>query len=376
MNQSKYLYNTFIIILFINKIRVGKTCLTKMISNNTFEESYKQTIIISIANKTAILTDNSKIQLKLIDSPGNLDFKNLNTISKILNKLKALFIVFDLTNQKSFEKIKDLINKCQKYIDENNKGDKNKQPKTFSDLPILVIGNKKDLTSDIKVKKAEVQDFVDKLQKEKKLVYINYHEVSVKENKGIENLYQDIIFFYNQTRINTKLTNQQKEINNSESTNIEETGEIKKPNLNKNMMIFHQMLDKVKKPLINEISRLKEENKKEKLNLEKKIDDSVAKFKKEKNLLMEKIKSYENKNKDINLKFKITNIEDVITIKAKGDSKLFEVLNMLYELCPGMSNLKIDGFSVEGKKDIKIDEMKTVSENKLDNNSILIINSN
>jgi hypothetical protein len=136
------------------------------------------------------------------------------------------------------------------------------------------------------------------------------------------------------------------------------------------------MLDKVKKPLINEISRLKEENKKEKLNLEKKIDDSVAKFKKEKNLLMEKIKSYENKNKDINLKFKITNIEDVITIKAKGDSKLFEVLNMLYELCPGMSNLKIDGFSVEGKKDIKIDEMKTVSENKLDNNSILIINSN
>ena len=349
------IYNTFIIILFINKIRVGKTCLTKMISNNTFEESYRQTIIISIANKTAILTDNSKIQLKLIDSPGNLDFKNLNTISKILNKLKALFIVFDLTNQKSFEKIKDLINKC---------------------LPILVIGNKKDLTSDIKVKKAEVQDFVDKLQKEKKLVYINYHEVSVKENKGIENLYQDIIFFYNQTRINTKLTNQQKEINNSESTNIEETGEIKKPNLNKNMMIFHQMLDKVKKPLINEISRLKEENKKEKLNLEKKIDDSVAKFKKEKNLLMEKIKSYENKNKDINLKFKITNIEDVITIKAKGDSKLFEVLNMLYELCPGMSNLKIDGFSVEGKKDIKIDEMKTVSENKLDNNSILIINSN
>ena len=90
MNQSKYLYNTFIIILFINKIRVGKTCLTKMISNNTFEESYRQTIIISIANKTAILTDNSKIQLKLIDSPGNLDFKNLNTISKILNKLKAL----------------------------------------------------------------------------------------------------------------------------------------------------------------------------------------------------------------------------------------------------------------------------------------------
>jgi hypothetical protein len=40
-----------------------------------------------------------------------------------------------------------------------------------------------------------------------------------------------------------------------------------------------------------------------------------------------------------------------------------------------MENLKIKGFSVEGKKDMKIDEMKTVSENKLEDNTILIINT-
>ena len=97
----------------------------------------------------------------------------------------------------------------------------------------------------------------------------------------------------------------------------------------------------------------------------------------EKELLVNERRSSKLKNYNVPKEIEFTtNIEDVITIKAKGDSKLFEVLNMLYELCPGMSNLKIDGFSVEGKKDIKIDEMKTVSENKLDNNSILIINSN
>jgi hypothetical protein len=66
---------------------------------------------------------------------------------------------------------------------------------------------------------------------------------------------------------------------------------------------------------------------------------------------------------------------DVISIKAKKDSKLFEVINMLCELCPGMEKLKIKGLNIEGKNDIKIDEMKTVSENKLEDNTILIINS-
>ena len=66
---------------------------------------------------------------------------------------------------------------------------------------------------------------------------------------------------------------------------------------------------------------------------------------------------------------------DIISIKAKKDSKLFEVINMLCELCPGMEKLKIKGLNIEGKNDIKIDEMKTVSENKLEDNTILIINS-
>jgi len=140
------------------------------------------------------------------------------------------------------------------------------------------------------------------------------------------------------------------------------------------MVIFHQMLDQIKKPLIAEISRLKEENKKDKLNMEKKIQDIMNKVNKDKTTTKEK-NTNEEKKEDLNLKFKMKDNSDVISIKAKRDSKLFEILNMLCELCPGMENLKIKGFSVEGKKDMKIDEMKTVSENKLEDNTILIINT-
>ena len=240
---------------------------------------------------------------------------------------------------------------------------------------MLIIGNKIDLISERKLKNSEIQNYVNNLQKEKNLVYINYNQVSVKDNKNIESLYQEILFFYYQQRINTKIANNPKEEEKTSTpTKSQEKNDKKKPNLKKNMVIFHQMLDQIKKPLIAEISRLKEENKKDKLNMEKKIQDIMNKVNKDKTTTKEK-NTNEEKKEDLNLKFKMKDNSDVISIKAKRDSKLFEILNMLCELCPGMENLKIKGFSVEGKKDMKIDEMKTVSENKLEDNTILIINT-
>ena len=240
---------------------------------------------------------------------------------------------------------------------------------------MLIIGNKIDLISERKLKNSEIQNYVNNLQKEKNLVYINYNQVSVKDNKNIESLYQEILFFYYQQRINTKIANNPKEEEKTSTpTKSQEKKDTKKPNLNKNMVIFHQMLDQIKKPLIAEISRLKEENKKDKLNMKKKIQDIMNKVNKDKTTTKEK-NTNEEKKEDLNLKFKMKDNSDVISIKAKRDSKLFEILNMLCELCPGMENLKIKGFSVEGKKDMKIDEMKTVSENKLEDNTILIINT-
>ena len=238
---------------------------------------------------------------------------------------------------------------------------------------MLVIGNKIDLNSERRIKNTDLLNYVNTLQKDKKLVYINYLQASVKDNKGIESLYQDILFFYYQQRINNKIASVPEEEDKESSVNEDDNKNIQKPKLNKNMIIFHQMLDKIKKPLISEISRLKEENKKDKLNMEKKIQDMMNKFNKEKNSLKDK-NTNENKKEDLNLKFKMKD-SDIISIKAKKDSKLFEVINMLCELCPGMEKLKIKGLNIEGKNDIKIDEMKTVSENKLEDNTILIINS-
>ena len=76
---------------------------------------------------------------------------------------------------------------------------------------MLIIGNKIDLISERKLKNSEIQNYVNNLQKEKNLIYINYNQVSVKDNKNIESLYQEILFFYYQQRINTKIANNPKE---------------------------------------------------------------------------------------------------------------------------------------------------------------------
>ena len=46
---------------------------------------------------------------------------------------------------------------------------------------------------------------------------------------------------------------------------------------------------------------------------------------------------------------------------------------MLYELCPYINNMNIKGFCIEGKENEKIDEMKTVDENKLVNGSLIVL---
>ena len=46
---------------------------------------------------------------------------------------------------------------------------------------------------------------------------------------------------------------------------------------------------------------------------------------------------------------------------------------MLYELCPDINDMDIKGFCLEGKENEKIDEMKTVNENKLINGSLIVL---
>ena len=132
------------------------------------------------------------------------------------------------------------------------------------------------------------------------------------------------------------------------------------------------------------------------------MDKLKKDFENNKNILNEKINTIENKNKelenqillknkeiqdlkelfdnsslnkDISLKFKIpdSNSKKEIIINTKEGKRFSEVINTLYELCPYLNNLKIKCFCLDENESKKIDEMKTVYENKLTNESIIYL---
>ena len=398
-----------------------------------YNEAYKKTERIDVTNRIITLSENtenkkipyqqySKIQLRLFDSSGDGGDKNIN--SKLISGMKALIVIFDVTNPNTFKTIRNNIENAKNFFEESKKGitaeDKLiKQPDLFKDIPIMIVGNKLDMGGEQKIKKSQVDEFILNFNKENNFSLIKYYEISVKENTGIDNIFQDIIFYYFKRKIDTNALNKTNNTDNSQNkinisydeNEIKEDNEKgnnknKKPSLDKGMFVFHQMINKMKKQVIKEINELKEEklqeiNKNKKL--EEKIDLITNNFNQEKNEMKEKINLFENKTneleneiknknkeiedlkkqlneyilstKDITLKFKINDesINDEISINAKGETKVSEVLGMLYELCPYINNMDIKGFCIEGKEDEKIDEMKTVNENKLVNGSLIVL---
>ena len=359
--------------------------------------------------------------------------------------MKALYILFDLTKEESFKRISNYINLSIKFFEmckknkirEKEKDNIIKQPEFFKDIPILIIGNKSDLTEKRKISIEKIKKFIENLKNENKFKDITYHEISVKEDVGIEKIFQETIFYYlkrnfasnrQNNNVEGSLSNKHSDklifnidkfdnlnnINLEKKTNFssknvfddskkdkileikEEALERKKrPFMDKNMVILHQMLDKVKKQYYNEVISLKEENKKQIEIITKDFDNKL-------NILNEKVNIIENKNKelenqikikneeieklkvqinnntsdkDITLKFKIPDekFENEININTYGGKRISEVINDLYELCPYLFNLKVKNFCLEGYENKKIDEMKTVNENNLSNGSVILL---
>ena len=338
-----------------------------------YKDEYKETNIIDVTNKILTLTNNndknipyseySKFQLRLFDTPGKGMSDGMSV--KLFSDMKALFILFDITNENTYHSIDKKIENTKNVFEKRIKNGDNenilKQPKSFEEIPLLIIGNKSDLETQRKIKQIQAETLVNNLKEKNKFSFIKYHEISIKENKGIENILEDIILYYFKRKFDTAIS---KELKNTEDDKEKEK-EMKKPSLDKNLFIYHQMLVKFKKKILIEVENSKNEYEKELKNRNEQIENMKKKLE---DLVL-------STKKKLSLIFKIPDkdIKDEIIINTKGETKVYDVINMLYELCPSINNLNIKGFCLEGKENEMIDEMKTVNENKLVNGSVIAL---
>ncbi len=108
---------------------VGKTSIIRRFSENRFLADYRATIGLNIISHEFESFGNI-INVALWDIGAQEYFRRYR--KTYYNGAQAGFIVFDLTSKKSFENIKNWYNELNEFIN-------------IKDLPVMIIGNKKDL---------------------------------------------------------------------------------------------------------------------------------------------------------------------------------------------------------------------------------------
>jgi len=149
-------------IILLGDVSVGKTSILGRYINNSFDEKYKCTIQVECKTKMIDLDLNTVVKMNIWDTCGQEKFRILT--KQYYRECQGAIIVFDLTNKRSFDYVKNWIEELHKYAPEN--------------VSILIVGNKSDLTAKKKVNKEEI----------KKLVEPNdylYYDVSAKNGNNI-----------------------------------------------------------------------------------------------------------------------------------------------------------------------------------------------
>ncbi len=153
-------------VALIGESKVGKTCIYNRYCFGTFDSKTEPTMDVHYENKEIKFSDNTSINLGIWDTTG---INKYRILSKILTKgAKAIILIYDITNEKSFNELKTFW--YGNFKDEGS--------------ILYVVGNKCDL-DDKKVKDEEAKEYAEKIG-------ASFFTVSAKDNIGLSALFEKI----------------------------------------------------------------------------------------------------------------------------------------------------------------------------------------
>ena len=138
MAEPKYIIK----ICLLGEANVGKTSLVYRFIENKFRENYKSTLGVNLLKKDINISGYGDVSAQIWDLGGQESFKSLRKL--YLEGANGACLVYDMTNKESFEKLGEWI---ESFRDARG------------DAPIILIGNKSDLESQIKITESESKEY-------------------------------------------------------------------------------------------------------------------------------------------------------------------------------------------------------------------------
>jgi len=138
MAESKYIIK----ICLLGEANVGKTSLVYRFIENKFRENYKSTLGVNLLKKDMEIDEYGGVSAQIWDLGGQESFKSLRQL--YLEGANGALLIYDMTSKKTFEKLDEWV---QDFRDARN------------DAPIILIGNKSDLETQIKISESEATDY-------------------------------------------------------------------------------------------------------------------------------------------------------------------------------------------------------------------------
>jgi len=164
--EKKYEHKFSFKVIVIGDPRVGKTTLILRYIDKAFRELYIPTIGVQVSLKYLELDELTQVKLHLWDIAGQDLFEKVR--EKFYSGSHAVLLVYDVTNPKTFRNIEKW------YLD---------MVKVVGKLPGFLIGNKIDLTA--QVKKWDGKDLAEKLD-------LQFIETSAKTGENVDLVFQEL----------------------------------------------------------------------------------------------------------------------------------------------------------------------------------------
>lgn len=168
-------------LILLGESNVGKTSIITRYVEDKFNET-EATVGAQFFNKKLILPNNKKYLLNIWDTAGAEKFRSVNKF--FYRSASIVFLVYDVTNKKSFEEIANYwYEEVMKEIGEN--------------VIIFLVGNKCDLFDKETVDESTVQTFA----KEKDILF---GVCSALDGNGIDKIFTESVEKYDETMKNRK----------------------------------------------------------------------------------------------------------------------------------------------------------------------------